>query len=66
MIVKDTAEYINTHWSTALYERVEPLPVGSSGNKITPGGNRGSSSSGKTPVKFRASRRKQIKKAPSI
>jgi hypothetical protein len=43
------------------------IPGGSSsGKKTTPGGNRGSSSSGKTPTKFRASRRKQIKKAPSI
>lgn len=66
--VSDTSFTSNISYTrcVVLYERVEPLLVGSSGNKITPGGNRGSSSSGKNPTKFRASRRKQIKKAPSI
>ena len=42
-----------------LYERVETTPGGGKKQKL-------GSSSGKTPTKFRASRRKQIKKASSI
>ena len=75
--VSDTSFTSNISYTrcVVLYERVESLPVGSSsGKQTTPGGsgkqkagggNRGTSS-GKTPTKFRASRRKQIKKAPSI
>jgi hypothetical protein len=75
--VSDTSFTSNISYTrcVVLYERVESLPVGSSSGKKTtpggsgkqkPGGSSGTSSSGKTPTKFRASRRKQIKKAPSI